>query len=599
MKGEKLMFCQQCGTKNEDYSKFCIKCGAKLPLPSDMTYAGSGNVAGRESGSPAAVYEIKTTQESIDSKDYFGDTGAVSKKKDGIKKLIMGVVLAAAVVALVFGIVNIFKKDSSPKSVSRDWSKLPIMYIKSSDLMLKRNGNKEPYVVTSGSSYYYGSIAFTEDGKTMFFADDPSSGEFRLYYRKVDEETPKGKNADSIGIKIASGVSSFKIQKDGKFVVYNKSGKLYYTDLDKEERLIARNVGDFDISGDEKKVVFRNTEGDLYVCGLGKKDEPERIDTEVTQVVSSLDEYEIMYYIKDSSLYRKEYGKERERLARDVLSGRMIDEQVYVVKKDEFDQTPGYTLYKIENGEEIKITDCMEERTLYATNYIRGDRIIYQSAAAFLTIPEDSDYPEYDDGIRELYIISQNNSPFKAMEIDINETGYYSLSLDGKYFYIIEDLDYENNAGVLYRYTVGTDSLKDKTKICDEASYVYPHNEDVVTMLYSDGETIMGFYSGGKYYELSDAASENYQYFKGALYYLEDYSNNYDSGTLMKFKNGKSEKIDTDVHDFFVRDEADIVYIKDYSTRRNYGDLYQKKGSSEPARIDTDVSSIIRVYYYY
>jgi len=591
------MFCQQCGAKNEDYSKFCIKCGAKLPQPIDTANTGSENVVSQESGSSVIVSELITTQDNIDSKDYFGNRGAHSKKKVGIKKIIAGVVLVAAVVALVIGVVNIFK-GSDAKSTGKDLAKLPIMYIKSSDLMLK-SGNKEPYVVTSGTGYYYGNILFTEDGKTMFFADDLSGDEFKLYYRDVDEETPKGKDADSTGIKIASGVTNFNIQKDGKFVIYKKRDKLYYTDLKKDERVIARKVENFAISSDEKKVVYVNSDGDLYVCGLGKNDEPEKIDSDIDQVVSSLNEYKSFYYIKDSSLYRKELGKDRQRLARDVMSASVIDEQVYVVKKDEFDQLPGYTLYKIENGEEIKITDRMDGSALYGSNYNIGEYMVFSSAAAFLTIPEDSDLQEYDDGIRELYIISQNNSPFKAMDIDINETGYYSFSADGKYFYMIEDMDDENNTGELYRYTVDSGSLKDKTKICDAVSQFFVYYEDVVTMVYSDDETIMGLYTGEKFYELSETAASYYHYFKGTLYYLDDYS--YDSGTgtgtLMKFKNGKTEKIDTDVISIFARNEDDVVYIKDYSAKRNYGDLYHKKGNSKPVLIDTDVSNIVRVYY--
>ncbi|HHV98555.1 MAG TPA: zinc ribbon domain-containing protein [Clostridiaceae bacterium] len=268
------MFCQQCGAKNEDYSKFCIKCGAKISLSGDAIYTGGGIGIGRVSGTPAMVTEIKTTQESIDSKDYFGNRAADSKKKYLIKKIIAGVALCAAVIAVIIGVVNIFK-GSKPKTVSRDLSRLPIMYIKSSDLMLKRNGNKEPYVVTSvGGNYYYGDILFTEDGKTMFFADDPSNGEFKLYYRKVDEEKPKGKGADSIGIRIASGVTDFDIQKDGEFVVYKKGDKLYYTDLKKEDRLIAKDVSYFLLSNDEKKVVFRNHDGEKYLASDENMQEP-------------------------------------------------------------------------------------------------------------------------------------------------------------------------------------------------------------------------------------------------------------------------------------------------------------------------------------
>jgi len=599
LKGEKFMFCQQCGAKNEDYSKFCIKCGARLSSVSDASYTGGGMGFGLESGIPVMVSEIKTTEKNIESYDYFGDSEAGSKKKDGIKKLIACVVLAAAVIALVIGALNIFK---SPNQKSKyDLSKLPIMYMKSSDLMVKTNGNKEPYAMIRWDSNYYdyfNKIKFTEDGKTIFFADNPSNIDFRLYYRKVDEETPKGKGADSIGVRIASGVSAFQIQKDGKFVLYKRNDRLYYNDLKNEDRILAKDVSDFYLSADEKMVVYRNLDGDLYMCGLGKKDKPEKIDSGVSYLANPSKNFERLYYIKDSSLYRKEKGKEKERIARDVLSAFIIGEEEYVIKrKDEFEESAGYTLCKIENGKETEITDRMVIDMSHGANYIDQGSIVFTNAVAFITIPEDSDYPEFDDGIRELYIITQNNPPFKAMDIEMWKATNYKFSDDGKYFYMIEDVDDETNAGELYRYTVGQDSLNVKTKICDEVNsyYVY-NNKDVVTRLDDDGETIMGFYTNEKYYELSEDAGW-FQYFNGTLYYLDDYSDTTFSSNLMRFKNSKSEEIDADVFTFYVRNENDVVYIKDFSTKRGYGDLYHKRGSSKPVLVDTDVSDIIRAHY--
>ena len=41
-------------------------------------------------------------------------------------------------------------------------------------------------------------------------------------------------NADANGVKIANGVSDFEIPADGKFVVYQKANKLYYSNLKKD-----------------------------------------------------------------------------------------------------------------------------------------------------------------------------------------------------------------------------------------------------------------------------------------------------------------------------------------------------------------------------
>jgi len=63
-------------------------------------------------------------------------------------------------------------------------------------------------------------------------------------------------------------------------------------------------------------------------------------------------------------------------------------------------------------------------------------------------------------------------------------------------------------------------------------------------------------------------------------------------GNLMKYKNGKKEQIDIDVHQFVVRDDNLLYYIKDYSTNRDCGELYKRNGSKSE-KIDSDVEYMI------
>lgn len=113
-----------------------------------------------------------------------------------------------------------------------------------------------------------------------------------------------------------------------------------------------------------------------------------------------------------------------------MASATVINDQVYFIKRDATEQYSG-SLYKIEAGKQIKIAERIDNNTFLDPSY----SIMYGgNSAVFFIIPEDSDYPESDDGIRELYIVSQNNPPFKAMEIDKSETGSCMFSSDAKYF---------------------------------------------------------------------------------------------------------------------------------------------------------------------
>ncbi|HHW47068.1 MAG TPA: zinc ribbon domain-containing protein [Clostridiaceae bacterium] len=586
MKGAKSIFCDQCGAKNKDGSKFCTSCGARLSALEYNAYSDGSSSEG--SVKPETTVMVADKE---DTKDYFGSTESTPGRKGINRKLIFGIVLAAVAVALICGAVSMFGKPDK-KTVVRDRTKFPIIYVKSSDLMVKSEGNKEPFVVTSGGNYSSINLKLTADGKTMFFAADPSSRDYRLYYRKVDEKTPKGKDADSVGTRIATGVSSFDIQKEGKFVLYLKDGRLYYNNF-KEERLISRNVTFFYKSHDEKKVIFGKDDGNLYICGLGKKDEPEKIDSDVSisALVSPAGNYENLYYIKDSSLYLYQYGKDKKRLARDVESASLVGGQLYIVKRDDFDETGGYKLYKLENEEEIEVADGLLYSYLSSSDY-NGGYYDLGDAALFFKMPED-----YDGNFCEMYIINGNNPPFKAMDVEISGMKSYNFSFDGKYFYMIEEWDDLNNTGELYRYTVGTDSLKDRTRIHDEVSSFYVADKSVVIRTNTSRYTILGIYADGKYTELSDeSGGSTHSGINGVLFYLDEYNDRDGTGTLMRYKNGKTEKIDTEVKSFEVRSDDYIIYIKDFSTRRNYGDLYYKKGGAKPVKVDTDVSYIVRVY---
>lgn len=61
----------------------------------------------------------------------------------------------------------------------------------------------------------------------------------------------------------------------------------------------------------------------------------------------------------------------------------------------------------------------------------------------------------------------------------------------------------------------------------------------------------------------------------------------------MYFKNGKSEKIGTDVGSFIARGNDVVVYIADYDSKHGTGTLCKKTGTGKENVIDEDVSDIL------
>ena len=129
-----------------------------------------------------------------------------------------------------------------------------------------------------------------------------------------------------------------------------------------------------------------------------------------------------------------------------------------------------------------------------------------------------------------------------------------------------------------------------KEKVHDDVKYYYLMEDGTVVVKFD--EESLGIYQNNKFTELSDSSDGYFDYVDGVLFYFDQYSSKNKSGTLMKYHNGKKQKIDIDVYEFVLRGTKNIYYIKDYSTKNSKGELYQFKGGKSKL-IDSDVYSIV------
>ena len=230
------MYCVKCGAQNEDNTKFCTSCGASLEETAAEEVATdevvTDEVVTEEVTAEEVAAEETVAEETVAEEVYeipAEQMPEVNKKSGLVKKIIIGVVALVALVGIIFGCKLLF---GGSKQDEYSNEKHPVMYAKDEDVYYLNVGSKKPYKLTDE---YAGEYEITEDGKRIFFADDEKNGEYKLYYRVASQKTPKGKNADDKGIKIASGVTDFTISSKGDFVLYKKGSKLCISDL-KEER---------------------------------------------------------------------------------------------------------------------------------------------------------------------------------------------------------------------------------------------------------------------------------------------------------------------------------------------------------------------------
>lgn len=630
------MYCEQCGAKNEENTKFCTSCGANMN--------GNGGVQ------PSQNIATPTQKQ----------------KPKFLKKIIIGVIVLAIVAG--GGLLGYNFISDNFGSSEGGYENHPLVYAKDDLLFLKNANKKEAYPLTERYGYYeqgemegnyttrYPLIQMSNDGETMFFADGISNEEFRLYYRKTGQKIPRGDGADEKGIRLVTGVTDFQASPNGDFVLYQKHDRLYISDL-KEERSIASNVTNFTLSSDMKKVIFKKNY-DLYVCGLGEKDQPEKIAADVSAVISPETEYEKIYYKKDDSLYYKEYGKDAIKVTSEVYNFTDFGTDIFITKANESQKgfnelfeddcattdsqmtNPSYSDFKKPDEDGYMRTDYDaydEARKKYREKESRDDvREYFQTNPQVVTTYTlykvvGTEIKEIANGLLDGYfsnkmitqqsgengkillstVTSLNDAQIKVNNLKSNiETKtslikndgtivelssydkeymtYIQISDDEKYFYCIEDAgsDYR---GTLNRYSITTSGLGTKEKIYDDVSG-YTLYGDTVVVHPEDGS--IGIFDGGKYIPLSDSTNWRYTYKDGTLYYYDQYSNNNGIGNLMKYSNGKKEQIDIDVHDFVVRGADNCYYIKDYSSSSSRGELYQKKGG-KPKKIDSDVSFIV------
>lgn len=156
------MYCEQCGAKNEEGTKFCTSCGA--------------NISGNGGGQPNVITE---------------------KVKKPLPGFVKKIVIAVAAIAVIAGAgVLGYNFISDNFGSSEGYEDHPLIYAKNELIFMKNANKKEAWPLTEKYGYYGNNeydgeyinyVQVSADGKLIFFADDIDDAEFKLYYRKTNQ----------------------------------------------------------------------------------------------------------------------------------------------------------------------------------------------------------------------------------------------------------------------------------------------------------------------------------------------------------------------------------------------------------------------------
>ena len=213
--------------------------------------------------------------------------------------------------------------------ITYDRTKQPLVYNTASGLVFKNENSKGLNMgSTAKSSDLSETIRTASMGKSVFFLSpkDSGTGLDLCYYNMNDENV----------LILDTDVTDFKINTDGKHIVYRKVNTLYFSDL-KSTNIIAENVFDYYLSSNNQFITFFTENGSaMYSCNTAKFSTPELIDEDITEVISPKNDHTKVIYIKNSNLYSKKYGEPEELLAEQVFDAILLGNSVYYTASDTY-----------------------------------------------------------------------------------------------------------------------------------------------------------------------------------------------------------------------------------------------------------------------
>jgi len=637
MEGENMKICPSCGFKGDEDTLFCEECGTKMvdmpeessaDIPSVESTDGkpdSETLSGESSqDGPSAEAAAKSSKEEISQDTEAPQTGEANaaccpncgtpitdadcmfcencgapmkeagiqgadnaipqavpddKEKKGRSKIVPVVIIVLAVV-VVAGIILLFTKGGKGGAKAAVYVKNGEYYYNSlknnaDSFELTDNLSDESDVAPSmASSYLY----LTEDGRKLFYPDDFSTRDytFTLYY--CDPTRP-----DDDPVKIDKDVAYYNVSENEDGLIYCKGSysenqDLYYYDF-KDKTKIDTDIISFRISKDAKQVIYIDEDRKLFRKEVGK--DKEKIDSDVSGISYVSDDFSTVYYSKldDDVLYRCVQGKDKERLIKDVRSVISITEDgcVYYYGNCELDLKNLISDEKKAADAAFEIPEEPEYPSWTDKNY---DKLYEQY---------EKDWDAYMEALDEYYNVQSRDAVREqlAQAIENNDLSTYVCSLycfDGQESTLLAEAvsmndrtwkNYDEKGRLIY-------TAYDVPKaVADISEMSYFSIDDIMYKLCEDPVSYCAVVNAS--YELDAEDILAADIFDDRVYYLDCTDEDDQTGDLIRInieKNnlGKAECLGEDVTPIGIRFyDNQYTYFKDVETNRSgteEGDLY-------------------------
>ena len=600
---EEWIFCTNCGTKLKADSQFCHQCGATMVAKKTKRKKGKGK------------YE---------------EAGGSRSSKRGIAILVSVVIVTVVALGVWFGI-NQFSNSSGANNhygmILKD-NELSVLELKKPDEALIEiteelcDEDLSEYDLYDINSF----VTWRKNGTLVFFPDkiDYDEGNISIYYRDLGDR-------ESENVKIDSGVSCYFVNDAGDLVTYIKetnNDALYQYNFDSKEK-IASDVYRVFVSAKGDVIYFLDYEGTLYVKKLGE--DKRKLDSDVEYINYVSADYKTVYYIKNQSLYRIGAETEKQKIAADVaevikcydsgqvyysknVETKLIDyiKNPNVLTSDTHEYVAEYGIGSYQTVQELYYYDG--EKEILISGAMLNESISVAATAPMIIFAEsenpspqiavEEDISVYDvenligEKMWESYVWVAASETQKTAIAD-QTAGYFSVDETGSTIYYLDDINASEGVADLYcveqkDHQFQTANLVD-TGVSNWNAGSF--GGDLYTYFKDTQNSSGDFYVEGKLVDYDvELYSETTDSKRQMIYYYTDWDDENELGTLKMYDGERVQKVSDDVHTHVVNADGSLLYLYDYNTDREIGELYLYRSEEKNEKITDDVTGIIVAY---
>ena len=480
---------------------------------------------------------------------------------------------------------------------------------------------QDPVKISSDVTEYQ----LSKDGNLVTFSTHSKSTAAPLYQYNLKEEQKE---------KIGDDVSDYGVSEEGTTVAYLEKGELFFWKNGKKNKVTNKVVSLEGYSKDLKVLYFQKEGNELYVVNDGESHK--KIADKFTGGYSCTVNGEL-YYTKETPLEKPEDALSYYQLVEDDLlaSDKTMKAPVKPIANyqtvEQYNQyqkkLQAYNTALAEYNAMIKRNDLrsnlLEQKLTYsALCYYNGSRetvltytvndieVMRSSSSCLVYSQHNYDAPQKTkmshlqtqaDAIETLNLALENSATVMLASngigsvIDCKSPKKFDITDDMKTLYFIADYNTEKGMGNLYQATISGNQVSKPTLYDSEVSLFSAIDTHVSYAKNFDKESSDFDLYWDKALVDSDVRRV-LQYHKNsqALYYVTDFDNEDQTGTLKIYQDKKSEKIADDVYQCTLIDNGDLAYLADYNKEKSRGDLYIYNGKKSE-KADTDVTVILQI----